>query len=434
MMYRAAAAWAGVLCAVFVAPAYADPPQLTVSSPQDGFVTSSGSVSVTGTAFAASGAEPVTVTVNDVVVPVNTNGSFGGTVVLSEWGNAITVIAEDALGQVSAVYLNIEQDLLTPNVWFFGAEEGQVLNQEELTPSCGASDDFMAFVSATVNGLPFTCGDTISGFGTYTFAIDAVDQASNPAHLSVSFALAMPPQLVVNAPTNGLITNIQSLPVSGTASASPGAGPVTVTINGVAVSVAQDGSFSGTAALQEGWQVVVVQATDSFGQTTTLLPEVVLDTVLPVVYVQLEDGWVTTDSFVPVCGGGDSNLASLQALLDGQPFTCGDSVSAEGTHTLSVSATDLRQSRRDSPNIRHRSDAAADLRLGRVGGRHGRGPGIRPGDLDRRSSQGDDGHSRRHDDGRDVHRDRLGLPRAHRRVDRPRLEWRLGGDPFYGGS
>lgn len=147
MVCRTAAAWAGVLCAVFVVPAYADPPQLTVTSPQDGFVTNSGSVSVTGTAFADPGAGPLTLTVNDVVVPVNADGTFAGSVVLSEWGNAITVIAENALGQVSAVYLNVEQDLLTPNVWFFGAEEGQVLNQEELTPSCGASDNFVVRAS-----------------------------------------------------------------------------------------------------------------------------------------------------------------------------------------------------------------------------------------------------------------------------------------------
>ncbi|HEY6784215.1 MAG TPA: Ig-like domain-containing protein, partial [Gemmatimonadales bacterium] len=311
-----------------------------MTSPQDGFVTRASSVGVSGTAFASDGAGPVTVTVNSVAVPVAADGSFGGSVVLSEWGNAITVLAEDALGQVSAVYLNVEQDLLPPSVWFFGAEEGQVLNLDQLTPNCGASDEFIASAQATVNGLPFTCGDTIFGFGTYTFVMDAVDQAGNSAHLSVSFALAMPPQLVLSSPSDGLITNVQSFPVAGIATASPGAGPVTVSINGVGVPVAADGSFTGTAALQEGWQLVDVEATDAFGQTTTLIPQVVLDTVPPDVYFQIEDGWVTTDSFVPICGGSDSNLVSLQATLDGEPFICGSMVSAEGSHTLSVAATD----------------------------------------------------------------------------------------------
>ncbi|HET7740934.1 MAG TPA: hypothetical protein VFL67_09830, partial [Mycobacterium sp.] len=136
------------------------------------------------------------------------------------------------------------------------------------------------------------------------------------------------------------ITNVQSFPVAGIATASPGAGPVTVSINGVGVPVAADGSFTGTAALQEGWQLVDVEATDAFGQTTTLIPQVVLDTVPPDVYFQIQDGWVTTDSFVPICGGSDSNLVSLQATLDGEPFICGSMVSAEGSHTLSVAATD----------------------------------------------------------------------------------------------
>jgi hypothetical protein len=55
-------------------------------------------------------------------VPVAADGGFGGSVVLSQWGNAIVVLAEDALGQVSAVYLNVEQDLLPPNVWDLQAE------------------------------------------------------------------------------------------------------------------------------------------------------------------------------------------------------------------------------------------------------------------------------------------------------------------------
>jgi hypothetical protein len=339
-VHRAAATFAGLLCFVVV-PAYADPPQLTVASPQDGFVTSAGSVAVTGSAIPSPGAGPVTVTINGVVVPLNPNGGFGGSVVLSAWGNAVTVIAEDALGQVSAVYLNVEQDLVQPNVWFFGADEGQVVNADQLTPNCGASDDFMAFFAATLNGLPFTCGDTIFGFGAYTFAIDAMDQAGNSAHLSTSFALGMPPQLVVTAPTDGLITNVQAFPVQGTVAASPDLGPVTVTVNGTAFAVAPDGTFGGVLELVEGWQAIEVLATDAFGQTSGVVLQVVLDTIPPEVWIPFDDGYIGYEPVVPGCGASDANLASWQATLNGSPISCDDTIPDDGTYTLAMSAVDL---------------------------------------------------------------------------------------------
>ena len=260
---------------------------------------------------------------------------------LSEWGNAVTVLAEDALGQVSAVYLNVEQDLHPPYVWFFGADEGQVVNADQLAPNCGASDDFIATAEATLNGQPFTCGDTIYGYGPYTFVIDAADQAGNSAHLSTSFALGLPPQLVVSAPTDQLITNVQAFPVHGSVTPSPGLGPVAVTVDGIPFSVAPAGTFSGVLPLVEGWQNIVVLATDSFAQISGVERQVVLDTIAPDVWIPFDDGYVSYEPVVLGCGASDANLATWQATLDGFPINCDDTIPDEGTYALTMSAADL---------------------------------------------------------------------------------------------
>jgi RHS repeat-associated protein len=67
-----------------------------------------------------------------------------------------------------------------------------------------------------------------------------------------------PPQITITAPAGGLLTNATTVTVSGTAFASPGAEPVTLTIHSIPVAVNQDGTFTGTIVLNSSWNVVSV--------------------------------------------------------------------------------------------------------------------------------------------------------------------------------
>lgn len=58
--------------------------------------------------------------------------------------------------------------------------------------------------------------------------------------------------------------------------------PVTVTVNGEAVTVNSDGSFNTTITLKEGENTITVVATDGVGKTTTIQRVVTLDTSAPV--------------------------------------------------------------------------------------------------------------------------------------------------------
>ena len=96
----------------------------------------------------------------------------------------------------------------------------------------------------------------------------------------------VPPSLTVTTPTDELITNTDTLTVSGTtndATSSPVT--VTITLNTVdqgAVTVDGGGAFSKSVTLSEGSNTIVVTATDSAGKASSVTRTVTLDTGAPI--------------------------------------------------------------------------------------------------------------------------------------------------------
>ena len=90
------------------------------------------------------------------------------------------------------------------------------------------------------------------------------------------------PTLTVTTPENNFVTNMNSLVVSGVTNDTTSS-PVTVKINGTAVTVGTNGAFSHTVALVEGSNTITVVATDGAGKTTTVTRTVTLNTVAPVI-------------------------------------------------------------------------------------------------------------------------------------------------------
>lgn len=121
--------------------------------------------------------------------------------------------------------------------------------------------------------------------GEHNISVNASDHDGNAASAkTVSFTVdTVPPTLSVSAPAEGLVTNAQELTVTGTTNDATSK-PVTVTVNGEAVAVNGDGTFSKAITLASGTNTVTVIATDKAGKTTTVTRTVVLDTGAPVIH------------------------------------------------------------------------------------------------------------------------------------------------------
>ncbi len=122
--------------------------------------------------------------------------------------------------------------------------------------------------------------------GSHTLTLKVADNDGNEsAEASTSFIVSTAaPSLTVTTPTEGLITNANKVTVTGTAATGSSYTTLAgVTINGAAVTVNADGSFSHEVTLTEGANVITVTATDSVGKATTVARNVTLDTGAPVI-------------------------------------------------------------------------------------------------------------------------------------------------------
>jgi RHS repeat-associated protein len=98
---------------------------------------------------------------------------------------------------------------------------------------------------------------------------------------------------------------------------------------------------SGDLISSEGPHTVEVVARNRAGNQTVARRSFTLDFTPPVVtFSGFVDGAYVTPPVTPAFSATDAHLQQADATLDGQPFTPGTAVSAEGTHLLSVTARD----------------------------------------------------------------------------------------------
>lgn len=124
--------------------------------------------------------------------------------------------------------------------------------------------------------------------GSHIVKIDATDYDGNAAiQKNVSFIVdTVAPTLSVETPTEGMVTNIDTIVVAGKTNDSTSS-PVTVLINingslEIDAVVNSDGSFSKSITIAPGTNTITVIATDAAGKSTTVNRTVILDTGAPV--------------------------------------------------------------------------------------------------------------------------------------------------------
>ena len=123
--------------------------------------------------------------------------------------------------------------------------------------------------------------------GIHNLSLKVTDNDLNEskAH-TVQFTISTAaPHLSITEPADNLITNKKTVTVAGTTS--PGSEYVTiktVTIDGESVTVEDGGSFSKDVTFKEdGTHEIVIVATDSAGNSTTVRRTIVIDTQVPVI-------------------------------------------------------------------------------------------------------------------------------------------------------
>ena len=95
-------------------------PSLNVTSPQDGLITNTAAVTVTGTTNdVTSSPVTVTITLNSVdqgAVTVGSGGAFSKAITLADGANVIVVTATDQAGKSSSVTINVTLDTSVPQI------------------------------------------------------------------------------------------------------------------------------------------------------------------------------------------------------------------------------------------------------------------------------------------------------------------------------
>ena len=138
--------------------------------------------------------------------------------------------------------------------------------------------------TAITGGYKCTCTPAALKDGAHTISVTASDNDGNAASAKTSsFTVdTVPPTLSVTAPAEGLITNKSTVTVTGKTDDATSK-PVTVTVNGTAVTVGTDGAFSKDVTLVNGSNTITIIAKDKAGKTTTVTRTVTLDTAAPVI-------------------------------------------------------------------------------------------------------------------------------------------------------
>ncbi len=138
--------------------------------------------------------------------------------------------------------------------------------------------------TAITGGYKCTCTPAALKDGVHTISVTASDNDGNAASAKTSsFTVdTVPPILSVTAPAEGLITNKSTVTVTGKTDDATSK-PVTVTVNGTAVTVGTDGAFSKDVTLANGSNTITIIAKDKAGKTTTVTRTVTLDTAAPVI-------------------------------------------------------------------------------------------------------------------------------------------------------
>ncbi len=250
------------------------PPALAIQSPAVNASLFAPQTSVSGTVSdVLSGLSAVSCNGAAAVV---SKGSFLCTVALTTGGNAITVQATDAAGNVANASVNV-MVLPAPLVTFSAPANLSFVNTTPITVRGTVSDPA---ASVTVNGIaaPQAAGNfsvTVPlNEGSNTLTAVAQNAAGNAGTASVTVTLdTTPPHVTIDSPSANAITTESTVTVSGTVNdivvGTVNDQDAQVTVNGIAAQVANRSYAAVNVPLALGANTIQVVARDRVGNAAT---------------------------------------------------------------------------------------------------------------------------------------------------------------------
>ncbi|HEX7050103.1 MAG TPA: hypothetical protein VF188_07890 [Longimicrobiales bacterium] len=247
-------------------------PVLEITAPAAGLVTNAADITASGRVIDQT---VVQVAVNGTAAAVGMDGAFSLAVPLeSEGENELRFSAIDAAGHRTDSLRVVVRDTEAPVVVWSAPAEG-LITREAVVRIAGSVADRTA-VGVSVNGSPLAVdaagaftGELTLSEGANALTLVATDEAGNSTVLVRNVVRdTTPPVLIVSAPEDSAVVEGESVAVSGTVTDQTA---VTLTLNGEALAVAADGTFSGEAALAEGANMLTFTATDAAGNTSTVV-------------------------------------------------------------------------------------------------------------------------------------------------------------------
>ena len=255
-------------------------PLVTLNGIADGQTFASTPLLVSGTVADLSGVS--TLTVDGAAVVAGANGAFSTSVPLTGGANALVFVATDCEGNVARKELTVHlQTSPAPQVTIAAPANGALVSSAQLAVSGTVSNA----TAVTVNGVAMTlAGNAWSGTLALTGAdgprtITAVATAgTRQATASVQVTLdTTAPVVTIAAPQEGAAHyNDPTLAISGSATDAT-SGIASVTCNGAAATLTGS-SFTCTATLVAGANVLTITATDRAGYTSGITRNVVFAT------------------------------------------------------------------------------------------------------------------------------------------------------------
>lgn len=219
---------------------------------------------------------------------------------------------------------------------------GTIFNRD-VQPRIVVTDATTTTTAATLDGQVFISNTLITAEGAHTLAGTVTDELANSTPIApISFIIDLGPPVVVLTEggqpfTDNKLLNHDAVPHA------------TITdITAVTLTATLDGTpyVFDTPILTEGSHTLIWSSRDAAGWTT---PEAtvhfVIDQTAPLVTITdggapFVSGSELGRSVHPVINITDISTTTTVATIDGQPFTSGAEVSAEGTHALAVTVTD----------------------------------------------------------------------------------------------
>jgi RHS repeat-associated protein len=325
------------------------PPRLLSTTPADGAALGSAVTSVSGT----SDPDLAAATVNGVTANVS-GGAFSTASFSSKEGvNAVSIVLADKAGNRATFARSFSVKTIGPSVEILesGAPLGTGAHFFRPVAPVVRSNDPSAAVLATLNGISFLSGASISASGDYTLAATATDTLGHSATATATFKvdLTAGPAVDIAAPADGAVLPGPTVAVTGTASASV----TSVTVNGRAATLAgTTWSLPDLVLPPDVPTEIVAIASDPGGRTASATRQVTVRPSGPrILILEPSDGARTNRRKIDVAGavvGGPSATASGQVTVAGQTlvldalgtFRAKDVPLQSGANTLTASATD----------------------------------------------------------------------------------------------